>query len=58
MNIEAVEEQLNAIEEALPKIKEIISDVKACNSEISKTILTSAIKKFSAPIVDFKLTAE
>lgn len=58
MNIDAIEEQLNAIEEVLPKLKAIVADVKACNSEISKTILTSAIKKFSAPIADFKLTAD
>lgn len=55
MNIIAIESQLASIEEAIPKIKEIIADIKACNSEISKTILTSAIKKFSAPIIDFKL---
>lgn len=58
MNIEAIEQQLVAIEEALPKIKEIIADVKSCNSEISKTILASAIKKFSTPIVDFKFTGD
>ena len=58
MNIEAIEDQLNAIEEALPKLKAVVADVKACSSEISKTILTSAIKKFSAPIVEFKLTTD
>lgn len=58
MNIEAIEEQLTAIEETLPKLKAVVADVKACSSDISKTILTSAIKKFSAPITDFKLTAE
>lgn len=55
MNIELVESQLAAIEEALPKLKAVLADIKNCNSDISKTILASAIKKFSAPIVDFKL---
>ena len=58
MNIEAIEQQLIAIEESLPKLKAIVGDVKACNSEISKTILMSAIKKFSNPIVEFKLNPE
>ena len=58
MNIEAIEQQLVAIEEVLPKLKAVVGDVKACNSDISKTILMSAVKKFSVPIVDFKLNPE
>lgn len=58
MNIESIEQQLVAIEDVLPKLKAIVGDVKACNSDISKTILMSAVKKFSAPIVDFKLNSE
>ena len=58
MNIEAVDKQLVAIEEVLPKLKEVVGDVKFCNSDISKTILMSAIKKLLAPIVDFKLDPE
>lgn len=58
MDTEFVEKQLATIEEALPKLKAIIGDVKTCNSEISKTILMSAVKKFSTPIIDFKLAAE
>lgn len=58
MNIEMIEQQIEEIEEALPKIKAIVADVKVCSSDISKTILTSAIKKVSAPILEFKLTAE
>lgn len=58
MNIETIEQQLVAIEEVLPKLKAVVGDVKACNSDISKTILMSAVKKFSAPIVDFKLNPE
>lgn len=58
MNIESIEQQLAAIEEALPKLKAVVNDVKACSSDISKTILMSAIKKFSTPIVDFKLNSE
>lgn len=56
MNIESIETQLTSIEEALPKLKAIVSDVKACSSDISKTILISAIKKISTPILEFKLT--
>lgn len=58
MNIEAIEQQLVAVEEALPKLKAVIGDVKVCNSDISKTILMSAIKKISTPLVDFKLNSE
>jgi hypothetical protein len=58
MNIEAIEQKLTAIEEVLPKLKAVINDVKVCNSDISKTILMSAVKKFSTPIVDFNLNTE
>lgn len=55
MNIEDVETKLNSLEDTISKIKELIVDAKVCSSEITKTLISSAIKKYSTSISDFKI---
>ena len=55
MNIEDVENKLNALEETVGKIKDLIADAKVCTSEITKTLISSAVKKYAASIADFKI---
>ena len=55
MNIEEVETRLNNLEETISKMKELLSDLKICNSDITKTLIMSALKKYAATVADFKI---
>ena len=55
MNIEEIESKLNALEETIGKVKDLVADAKVCTSEITKTLISSAVKKYAASIADFKL---
>ena len=55
MNIEEIETQINALEETIGKLKELIADAKVCSSDITKTLISSAIKKYATSISDFKI---
>ena len=55
MNIEEIENKLNSLEETVRKLKELVADAKVCTSEITKTLIHSAVKKYAASINDFKI---
>lgn len=55
MNIEEVEAKLATLEETVAKVKALVADAKVCSSEITKTLISSAVKKYAAAISDFKL---
>ena len=55
MNIVEIETKIEEVEKTIAKIKELISDAKVCSSEITKTLISSAIKKYATTISDFKL---
>lgn len=55
MNIEEVEAKIEEVEKTVTKIKELVADAKLCTSEITKTLISSAVKKLAATISDFKL---
>ena len=55
MNIEEVEKKLEELDKAVSKVKELIADYKVCSSDITKALVTSAVKKYAASISDFKL---
>ena len=55
MNIEEIENKLNGLEEIVQKMQELIADAKVCSSEITKTLIFSAIKKYAASVSDFKV---
>ena len=55
MDIEEVEGKLNSLEETIGKLKELVADAKVCSSEITKTLIFSAVKKYASSISDFKL---
>ena len=55
MNIEEVEGKLNSLEETIGKLKELVADAKVYSSEITKTLIFSAVKKYASSISDFKL---
>lgn len=55
MDIDKIDSRLNAAETAISKIKELLADAKICNSEITKTLILSAMKKYSMALSDFKI---
>lgn len=55
MNIEEVETKIEEVEKTITKIKELLADAKVCSSEITKTLISSAIKKYASSLSDFKL---
>lgn len=55
MNIEEIENRLNSLEETVGKLKELLADAKVCSSDITKTLITSAVKKYASTISDFKI---
>ena len=54
MNIEEIEAKIEDYEKTLSKVKELISDYKVCTSDITKTLGTSAVKKYLSTLPDFK----
>ena len=55
MNIEETENKLNKLEETVLKMKELLADAKVCSSEITKTLITSALNKYASVISEFKI---
>ena len=55
MNIEEVEAKIEEVEKTIAKVKELLADAKVCSSEITKTLISSAIKKYASSLSDFKL---
>lgn len=55
MNIQEVEDKIEEVEKTIVKIKELVADMKVCSSEITKTLVASAIRKYASTISDFKL---
>lgn len=55
MNIEEVEAKIEEVERTVSKIKELVADFKVCSSDITKALVTSAVKKYAATIADFKI---
>ena len=55
MNIEEIETKITALEETVGKIKELIADAKICNSDITKTLISSVVKKYAASISEFRV---
>lgn len=55
MNIEEVEGKLKSLDDTVQKLKELLADAKVCSSEITKMLISSAMKKYAASIADFKL---
>ena len=54
MNIEELEAKIEDFEKTVSKVKELIADFKVCTSEITKTLVASAVKKYIATLPDFK----
>ena len=55
MNIEEIESKLSSIEETVSKVRELLADAKVCTSDITKMLISSAVKKYAASISDFKV---
>lgn len=55
MNIEEIEKNVNSLEETISKLKELIADAKVCSSDITKSLINSAIKKYASNISSFKI---
>ena len=55
MNIEEIEQKLGQLDDLVIKMKELVADAKVCSSEITKSMIFTAIKKFAANVSDFKL---
>ena len=55
MNIEEIENKIAALDETVKKLKELVADAKVCNSDITKTLIASAIKKYATVFKSFKL---
>ena len=55
MNLQEVEEKIEEVEKTIAKIKELVADMKVCSSEITKTLVSSAIKKYTTTISEFKI---
>ena len=54
MNIEDIEAKIEDLEKTVSKVKELIADFKVCTSDITKTLVTSAVKKYLSTLPDFK----
>lgn len=55
MNIEDIENKIEDIEKVVIKVKELIADYKVCSSDITKALISSAVKKYALSISEFKL---
>lgn len=55
MNIEEVTTKIDELEKTLSKLKELLADAKVCTSDITKTLIASAVKKYASTISDFKI---
>ena len=54
MNIEELEAKIEDFEKTVSKVKELIADFKVCTSEITKTLVASAVKKYISTLPDLK----
>lgn len=55
MNIEEIETKIASLEDTLGKVKALVADAKICNSEITRALISSAVKKYATAISEFKL---
>ena len=55
MNIEEIENKLNSLEDVIIKMKSLVADAKVCSSDITKTLISGALKKYVTAISDFKI---
>lgn len=53
--LKELEAKLQPVKESLIKVDELLNDVKNCSGETTKALILQAIKKYAAPIVEFKL---
>ena len=53
--IETLETKVNNLSETVEKLKALVSDMKICSSDITKTLIISAIKKYSESVSNFKI---
>lgn len=54
MNIDEIVAKVEEAEKVIGKIKELAADAKVCSSDITKTLIMSAIKKYAASMPDLK----
>ena len=54
MNIEELEAKIEDLDKILSKVKDLIADFKVCKSDITKTLVASAIKKYVSTLPDLK----
>lgn len=54
MNIEEIEAKIEDCEKTLSKVRELITDFKVCTSDITKTLVSSAVKKYLSTLPDLK----
>lgn len=50
-----IESQLNDLSELISKVTALLNDNKVCSSEITKSLIASAVKKYVNAISDFKI---
>lgn len=58
MNTEIIEKQLTDLNDMLTKTMALINDSKVCSSDITKSLIASAVKKYANAISDFKIEFE
>lgn len=54
-DIETIESQLNSLNDLIAKTTALINDSKICSSDITKSLIASAVKKYANAISEFKL---
>lgn len=55
MNIAEIETKIEEAENTISKIKELVADAKLCTSEITKALISSAVRKYASTLADFKV---
>lgn len=54
-NMSNIETQLNDLSELINKVTALLNDNKVCSSDITKSLISSAVKKYVGAISDFKI---
>lgn len=50
-----IESQLGDLSDLINKVTSLLNDNKVCSSEITKSLIASAVKKYVNAISDFKI---
>lgn len=50
-----IESQLSDLSDLINKVTSLLNDNKVCSSEITKSLIASAVKKYVNAISDFKI---